>query len=690
MNIQENVQFLKGVGPKKASILKKLDIENIYDLITYYPRRYEDQQNTTPIAELNVGETVNIQGKIVALAEKNTRRGLKLLTIILADNTGTIQLNFFNQAYLKKKLKSEQILFVHGKVSYAYGGYGNLAMSQILSFDIVEKSIDDNKDNHYNFMPIYTLPDYLKPKDFRNLLTQVFNEDLSLIEIVPEFIRKKYNLMDKKTAIQKIHFPKTKQELTTARESLIFEELFLIQSGLLLLKKQHQVKNHGIRFLENNILVNKVKTKLPFTLTAEQEKVWQEICIDMQKDTQMQRLVQGDVGSGKTVIAILALVKAIENGFQGALMAPTEILALQHYEKIKDLLEPLDIHVGLLTGSLKIKEKRATLEGLADGCINLIIGTHALIQDNVIFKNLGLVITDEQHRFGVNQRAKLEEKGNTFLPDVLVMTATPIPRTMTLTVYGDLDVSFIRQLPPGRKPIRTFVRMPDRRELIYKFVKDEVAKGRQAYVVCPLIEESENSDAVSVEMIYDELTSGYLYGVRCGLLHGKLKPAEKENLLHEFLAGNIDVLISTTVIEVGVNVPNASIMVIEGAERFGLAQLHQLRGRIGRGEYASYCILINRGKNANSLERLHLMEKISDGFVLAEEDLRLRGPGQFFGSMQHGLPDLKIADVLNNVDILVNARTEAQRAIDFGIDKQALNELLTLQYKHKFLKISDV
>lgn len=539
-------------------------------------------------------------------------------------------------------------------------------------------------------MPIYTLPDYLKPKDFRNLLTQVFNEDLSLIEIVPEFIRKKYNLMDKKTAIQKIHFPKTKQELTTARESLIFEELFLIQSGLLLLKKQHQIKNHGIRFLENNILVNKVKASLPFTLTAEQEKVWQEICIDMQKDTQMQRLVQGDVGSGKTVIAILALVKAIENGFQGALMAPTEILALQHYEKIKDLLEPLDIHVGLLTGSLKTKEKRAILEGLADGCINLIIGTHALIQDNVIFKNLGLVITDEQHRFGVNQRAKLEEKGNTFLPDVLVMTATPIPRTMTLTVYGDLDVSFIRQLPPGRKPIRTFVRMPDRRELIYKFVKDEVAKGRQAYVVCPLIEESENSDAVSVEMIYDELTSGYLYGVRCGLLHGKLKPAEKENLLHEFLAGNIDVLISTTVIEVGVNVPNASIMVIEGAERFGLAQLHQLRGRIGRGEYASYCILINRGKNANSLERLHLMEKISDGFILAEEDLRLRGPGQFFGSMQHGLPDLKIADVLNNVDILVNARTEAQRAIDFGIDKQALNELLTLQYKHKFLKISDV
>ena len=317
------------------------------------------------------------------------------------------------------------------------------------------------------------------------------------------------------------------------------------------------------------------------------------------------------------------------------------------------------------------------------------IGTHALIQDNIIFKNLGLVVTDEQHRFGVNQRAKLEDKGIDFLPDVLVMTATPIPRTMTLTVYGDLDVSFIKQLPPGRKPIRTFVRMPDRRELIYKFVRGEVQKGRQTYVVCPLIEESENSDAVSVEMIYDELTSGYLYGIRCALLHGKLSSKDKEQLLYDFLAGKIDVLISTTVIEVGVNVPNASIMVIEGAERFGLAQLHQLRGRIGRGEFASYCILINRGRNANSLERLHLMEKISDGFTLAEEDLRLRGPGQFFGSMQHGLPDLKIADVLNDINVLITARKEAQKALDFSIDKKALVELLQMQYKDKFIKIAD-
>ncbi len=688
MDVKQSVQFLKGVGPKKAQALKRLGIENIYDLMTYYPRRYQDQSEITAIGNLQAGVTANIKGRIMAIAQKNTRRGLKLLTAVLADDTGTIQLNWFNQEYLKKKLKQGTVLFVHGKIGYAYGGYGQLAVSQMISFDI--EGEDSEEQSHCSFMPIYTLPDYVKPKDFRKLLEQVIAENVQFDDTVPNFIRDKYKLISKGEAVAKIHFPKNQQELAEAKRSLIFEELFSIQAGLLLMKKQHKDKNRGIRFLPNGKLVRDVENALPFKLTAEQHKVWQEICQDMQKNVQMQRLVQGDVGSGKTVIAVLALVKAIENGYQGALMAPTEILAIQHYDKIKSLLEPLGITVGLLTGSLKVKQRRELLEGLADGTLQLAIGTHALIQDNVVFKNLGLVVTDEQHRFGVNQRAKLEDKAVDFVPDVLVMTATPIPRTMTLTVYGDLDVSFIKELPPGRKPIRTFVRNPDRRELIYKFVKDQVAAGRQAYVVCPLIEDSENSDAVSVEMIYDELTAGYLYGVRCALLHGKLPAKEKEQLLFDFLSGDIDVLISTTVIEVGVNVPNASIMVIEGAERFGLAQLHQLRGRIGRGEYASYCILINRGRNANSLERLHLLEKVSDGFALAEEDLRLRGPGQFFGSMQHGLPDLKIADVLNDVSVLLTARQEAQRAIDFGMDKKALVELLELQYKHNFLKMADV
>lgn len=687
MDIRQNVQYLKGVGPKKAQALKKIGIETIYDLSTYYPRRYEDLSSLQTIGSLKAGEMANIQGKIVAIADRNTRRGLKLLTVMINDDTGCIQINFFNQDYLKKKFKQGMRLFVHGKIGYAYGGYGQLAVTQLISFDTEN---DKETENHYAFMPVYTLPDYIKPKDFRNLIEQVIKTDTDFKDIVPEFIRTKYQLLPKKKAVSKIHFPQNGKELEEARRTLIFEELFSIQAGLLLLKKQHTGRNKGIKFLPSSKMVKAVFNAIPFELTAEQQKVWQEICRDMQSDKQMQRLVQGDVGSGKTVIAILALVKAVENGYQGAMMAPTEILAIQHFDKIKSLLEPLGINVAILTGSLKAKQRRNTVEGLADGTVDIVIGTHALIQDNIIFKNLGIVVTDEQHRFGVNQRAKLENKGMDFLPDVLVMTATPIPRTMTLTVYGDLDVSFIRQLPPGRKPIRTFVRMPDRRELIYKFVRGEVTKGRQAYVVCPLIEESENSDAVSVEMIYDELTSGYLYGIRCALLHGKLSSKDKEQLLYDFLAGKIDVLISTTVIEVGVNVPNASIMVIEGAERFGLAQLHQLRGRIGRGEFASYCILVNRGRNANSLERLHLMEKISDGFVLAEEDLRLRGPGQFFGSMQHGLPDLKIADVLNDVNVLITARKEAQRALDFGIDKNSLVELLQMQYKDKFIRIADI
>ena len=687
MDIRQNVQYLKGVGPKKAQALKKIGIETIYDLSTYYPRRYEDLSSLQTIGSLKAGETANIQGKIVAIADRNTRRGLKLLTVMINDDTGCIQINFFNQDYLKKKFKQGMRLFVHGKIGYAYGGYGQLAVTQLISFDTEN---DKETENHYAFMPVYTLPDYIKPKDFRNLIEQVIKTDTDFKDIVPEFIRTKYQLLPKKKAVSKIHFPQNGKELEEARRTLIFEELFSIQAGLLLLKKQHTGRNKGIKFLPSSKMVKAVFNAIPFELTAEQQKVWQEICRDMQSDKQMQRLVQGDVGSGKTVIAILALVKAVENGYQGAMMAPTEILAIQHFDKIKSLLEPLGINVAILTGSLKAKQRRNTVEGLADGTVDIVIGTHALIQDNIIFKNLGIVVTDEQHRFGVNQRAKLENKGMDFLPDVLVMTATPIPRTMTLTVYGDLDVSFIRQLPPGRKPIRTFVRMPDRRELIYKFVRGEVTKGRQAYVVCPLIEESENSDAVSVEMIYDELTSGYLYGIRCALLHGKLSSKDKEQLLYDFLAGKIDVLISTTVIEVGVNVPNASIMVIEGAERFGLAQLHQLRGRIGRGEFASYCILVNRGRNANSLERLHLMEKISDGFVLAEEDLRLRGPGQFFGSMQHGLPDLKIANVLNDVNVLITARKEAQRALDFGIDKNSLVELLQMQYKDKFIRIADI
>lgn len=682
MDLKDSVQYIKGVGPKKAQILSRMGIDNIYDLLTYYPYRYQDQSSITDIADLEVGTVANVAGTVAAVRDKSSRRGMKMLIVLVRDNTGVIQVTWFNQQYLKNKLKPGTAIFLHGKITYAYGGQGQLAM-QVMNYDL-------GSENSAGLNPVYSIPDFMKPKDFKKLIDSVLAEELEFPEILPEGLRKKYNLLPKHMALSYIHNPQNSAQLQQARDSLIYEELFAIQAGLLYWKYRNQVKQQGIKFRASGALVEQVFKALPFTLTGEQQKVWQDIQGDMERSEQMQRLVQGDVGSGKTVIAILALVKAVENGYQGAMMAPTEILAIQHYEKISELLEPLGIKVVLLTGSVKTKQRRLILEDLKNGLVDILIGTHALIQEAVEYNNLGLVITDEQHRFGVRQRAELENKAGEKLPDVLVMTATPIPRTMTLTVYGDLDVSFIKELPPGRKPIRTFLRNMGRRELIYKFVYDQVQAGRQAYVVCPLIEESESIDTASVEHVYEELTGGYLYGLNCGLLHGKLKPQEKEDLLHDFLDGKIQVLISTTVIEVGVNVPNASVMVIEGAERFGLAQLHQLRGRIGRGEYASYCILINRGKGENAVERLRLMEAVADGFVLAEEDLKLRGPGQFFGNQQHGLPDLKIADVLKDLELLVQARKDAEQYLEFGIPSNKLNLLLELQYKDKFLNIADV
>jgi len=419
-----------------------------------------------------------------------------------------------------------------------------------------------------------------------------------------------------------------------------------------------------------------VQGQLPFILTEDQQQVLSEVKCDMEDVTTMQRLVQGDVGSGKTVIAALALVKTVENGYQGAMMVPTEILAGQHYRTFLELFGPLGISVSMLTGKLTRRAREQVLNKIKDGLVDVVIGTHALIQDAVEFKYLGLVVTDEQHRFGVRQRGILQEKGNT--PDVLVMTATPIPRTMALTVYGDLDVSSIRQLPPGRKPIRTFVRGSDSRQLVYKFIVDEVENGRQAYVVCPLVEESEKIDAQSAVELYEELVQTDLKDIRCGLVHGRMKPVDKDAVMSAFYSGEIKVLVATTVIEVGVNVPNATVMVIEGAERFGLAQLHQLRGRIGRGDYQSYCILCSDNKNPETQERLSIMTKTNDGFILAEEDLKLRGPGQFFGTRQHGLPDLKIADIISDLGVLMEAKGAAEQTIaisdEFNSIRSALNQ----------------
>ena len=686
MKIQDSVQYLKGVGPKKKAELARLGIATVYDLLTYFPRTYEDQSVLTRIADLQPGTVATVAGTIVNLQEQTGRRGLTILTAYLNDGTGILQVTWFNQKYLKKTLKAGRRVFVSGKAAYAYGGRGQFAMSQLRSFQVLEPG--EQAAGLCGILPVYAATEHLNQKFFRTLIAEALEAVGDLPELIPARILAAHHLMGRREALYAAHFPKDGAELKRARYRLAFSELYLIQCGLLLLKKQSQETKRGIRHQPSGKLVKAVLAGLPFTLTHDQQQAWQEICRDMERTVPMHRLVQGDVGSGKTVIAMLALVKTVENGRQGAMMAPTEILAAQHYENLSSKLAPLGIRVGYLSGHLTPKKRRAMHEAIARHEVDIIIGTHALIQDDVHFAHLGLVITDEQHRFGIAQRVALEKKG-AHVPDVLVMTATPIPRTMTLTVYGDLDVSLIRELPPGRQPISTFVRRPDRRPLIYQYVRSQIEAGRQAYVVCPLIEMNEESDLPSAEEVYDELRFGIFSGIPCGLVHGRLAPAEKERVMQDFYADRIKLLVSTTVIEVGVNVPNASIMVIEHAERFGLAQLHQLRGRIGRGSYASYCILVSEGKTENARERLKIMATTSDGFKLAEEDLRLRGPGQFFGSMQHGLPDLKIARVPEDLAILLDAHKAAEATLLSQGDLDFIRPILALQYKERFAHIME-
>lgn len=692
MELSDDIEVLKGVGPKKAQQLHGLGLCSLFDLLTHFPRSYEDQSSITPIGRLEAGERATVAGVITGLQEKRAgRRGMVILTATISDGTGFLQLTWFNQKFLKQKLKTGRRIFASGRTAYAYGGQGQLAMSQMTSFEIVEDEGAD-MEAKCGILPVYSAGENVKQSMLRALTEQLLGlaeaGELAVPEVIPEGVRQQYGLLPRLQACRQIHYPEDRQQVEKARYRLAFEELYLIQYGLMLLKKRRQERQQGIRFASCGSLTGGVLSSLPFRLTDDQQNAWQDICNDMERPVPMRRLVQGDVGSGKTVIAMLALVKAVENGFQGAMMAPTEILARQHFESFSGSLEPLGIRVAILSGRLTKKAKQEMYDRLAAHEIDIVIGTHALIQEDVSFANLGLVVTDEQHRFGINQRAVLEKKGR-LVPDVLVMTATPIPRTLTLTVYGDLEVSLIRQLPPGRKPVRTFVRGRDRRELIYKFVLEEIKKGRQAYVVCPLIEMNEDSGLYSAQEVYEELTGGIFYGIKCGLVHGKLKQKEKEELMQEFYEGKIKLLVATTVIEVGVNVPNASIMVVENAQRFGLAQLHQLRGRIGRGEYASYCIFVAEERTEAARQRMEIMERTTDGFVLAEEDLKLRGPGQFFGSMQHGLPDLKIADVGQDIDILLRARQAAMETVKGGEGLPEVLAALQLQYREQFFNITE-
>ena len=688
MELTDDIKQVRGVGVKKEAALARLGIVTVYDLLTYYPRAYEDQSRVTHIADLQPGARVTVMGVIRTVMDRPTRRrGFTVLTALIADDTGCAQATWFNQSFLKRKLREGERILLTGKADYAYNARGQFAITQISSFELLGKK---QAEDVLGILPVYAATEGLTQKYLRQLMEHVLVQTADRIaETMPMRVLQTYELVGRMEAFRSIHFPKCTQDLHAARRRLAFEELYLIQCGLLSLKKRSTEEQEGIAHAKNGALLRRVVQSLPFALTEDQQKVWKEVSLDMESPLPMRRLVQGDVGSGKTVIALFALVKAAESGCQGALMAPTEILARQHYVYLEEVLSPFGLRIGFLSGSLTKNARAEIYAAIASHAVDIVVGTHALIEEHVIFSTLGLVITDEQHRFGVSQRAALERKGKV-MPDVLVMTATPIPRTMTLTVYGDLDVSRIEHLPPGRQAIRTFLRDESARDKIYAFVRKEIERGRQAYVVCPLIEANEERDLPSAQEVYEEFTHGSFHGIPCGLLHGRLKAAEKESVMRGFYENKIKLLVSTTVIEVGVNVPNASILVVEHAERFGLAQLHQLRGRVGRGGYDAYCILIAGGKNSRNEQRLKVIEQTSDGFRLAEEDLRLRGPGQFFGAMQHGLGDLRIADVLADMDLLLLARRAALSSIEDPESRAFLLPTLMRQYQDRFKHILEV
>lgn len=643
---------MKGIGPKKGMYLEKIGVTNIEDFLYTFPREYENREKIKKIIDTENDEKVTIKATICGkIQERVVRRGLRLSKVMVKDDTGSAYAVFYNSPYLKKVLKVGDEIYLYGKIKR------NSKEVQILHPDY---RMDENEEGS-GILPLYNLTHGLTQKDMQKLGRQVLDLYSECIkEFLPVDTQKRNRLCDLTYAMKNIHFPSSKKDMQIAKFRLIFEELLVLQLGLSMIKNNLNNNNKGIQFnkLKDNHAVDLLIGSLPFELTNAQRRVLKEIEIDMESDKVMNRLVQGDVGSGKTILAIISLYKAILNGYQGVLMAPTEILAEQHLSSAKELLEPLGVKIELLSGSVRKKKKEEILKNLETGEIDIVIGTHALIQENVHFKNLGLVITDEQHRFGVMQRSTLSGKGKN--PDVLVMTATPIPRTLALILYGDLDISIIDELPPGRKIIKTDCVDEKKRERVYNFIKKEINTGRQVYIVVPLVEESENIDAKSAYDVYEELKMDYLKEFEIGLLHGKMKSYEKDEVMGNFKAGKIQVLVSTTVIEVGVNVPNASVMIVENSERFGLAQLHQLRGRVGRGQYQSYCILINCGKSALSKKRMKIMEETNNGFLIAEKDLELRGPGEFFGTRQHGLPQLKIANLFKHMKILKDVQKEAE------------------------------
>ncbi|MDK2806705.1 MAG: ATP-dependent helicase RecG [Thermoanaerobacterium sp.] len=656
MDLSKSIQYVKGVGPKRAILLKKIGIETVKDALEYYPKEYENREKIIPIDMLKIGEKQTFKAYIAGKAREYKVKRLTITKIPVKDGSGAVELVWYNQPYIKSNFKLGEEYIINGKVSYKYG--------QIYVENPVMDRSDSLNINAGRIVPIYKLTEGLSQKVIRSIIFNLLKEYLNGIEeIFDENFLKEYNLLDIKSAIKNIHFPESSKMLERSKYRLVFQEFFILQLGLALIKNKYNAEKTGIKF--KRVDLKDFFSKLKFRLTQAQERALNEILDDMYSGKVMNRLLQGDVGSGKTIIAAAAMYVAVKNGYQASIMAPTEILAKQHYYTLKELYDELDIKIELLTGSIGTKKKNNIIEEIRNGEIDILIGTHSLIEGNVQFKNLGLAITDEQHRFGVRQRAVFKEKGEQ--TDVLVMTATPIPRTLALMLYGDLNISVIDELPPGRKKIETYAISGTLRDRAYKFVINEVKKGRQAYIVCPLIEDSNLINAKSAEVVYEEIYKGVFKEFRVGLVHGGMNSNDKNKVMNEFVNGEIDILVSTTVIEVGVNVPNASVIVIENAERFGLAQLHQLRGRVGRSSHQSYCILIAYSYSDVVKKRLKVMTETNDGFKIAEKDLEIRGPGEFFGVKQHGLPELKLANIFEDIEILKLAQKAVEKFLNNDI-----------------------
>lgn len=663
-----DVMYMKGVGPKIAYKLNKLGIYTAQDLIMYFPKKHIDYSSRTLIRNLKEGENTTVFGYIRSVSAFNTKNSLSVVKVSVTDESGRIELSFFqakSNRFMLERIKSQfpvnAGIMLSGKVK-RNNFDGKLTFDKP-NYSIMTGEFLEDKNSNLNLariVPIYTVCEDLSIKVLRRAIFNAINTYKNKIEnVLPDYIREKYGILDKKVAVEQIHFPESIELLEQARFSLIFEELFLIQLKLVRLREANSHNHSALALkIKEKGLVRKFIDTLPFELTGGQKKAVNEILNDLNSDIPMARLLQGDVGSGKTVVATIMLLAGVENGYQGALMAPTEILAQQHYNNLQQWLTPLGVSVGLFLGSQgkKVREKFRT--DLRNGQMNIAVGTHALIQEDVDFNNLGAIVVDEQHRFGVKQRNILKKKSQN--PQMLTMTATPIPRTLALTVHGDLDLTIIDELPKGRKPIKTSLVTSHRG--VYDLIKKEIESGRQAYVVYPLIEESETLSAKAATIEAERLQNEVFPQFKIGLLHGKLKNDEKEQVMADFKNKKYDILVSTTVVEVGVDVPNATVMLIENAERFGLSQLHQLRGRVGRNDLQSYCILHTSTKSQETKERLNIMTQTNDGFVIAEKDLQLRGPGEFLGTRQSGLPDLIISDIVRDAKILEMARNEA---IDF-------------------------